>query len=91
MRSRRGRDAVSTQKFGAVFKNLGQSDIFGQISPPGAAAQRERGSGQRGAGAGTEKERGKERRSSVLGLLLSQGAEWKIQTANKRKEWKNWT
>ena len=25
---------------------------------------------------------------SVLGLLLSQGTEWKIQTVNQHKEWK---
>ena len=33
-RSRRGRGAVSTQKFGAVFKNLGHSNILGQTLPP---------------------------------------------------------
>ena len=27
--------------------------------------------------------------SSVLGLLLSQGAEWKIQFEKQHKEWKN--
>ena len=33
-RSRWGRGAVSTQKFGAVFKNLGHSNILGQTLPP---------------------------------------------------------
>ena len=28
---------------------------------------------------------------SVLGLLLGQGAEWKIQTESQHKEWKNMT
>ena len=28
---------------------------------------------------------------SVLGLLLSQGAEWKIQIESQHKEWKNMT
>ena len=30
-------------------------------------------------------------RLSILGLLLGQGAEWKIQTESQHKEWKNMT
>ena len=67
-RSRRGRGAVSTQKFGAVFKNLGQSQTFwGRYRRPG---QQHNGSGAAGSGAGRRggdrKERGKERREGLF-------------------------
>ena len=49
-RSRRGRGVVSTQNFGAVFKNLGQSQTFwGRYRRPG---QQHNGSGAAGSGAG---------------------------------------
>ena len=74
-RSRQGRGTVSTQKFGAVFKNLGQSDMLGQILPPRAATQRERGRGQRGGAPGRgQKRRGKER---TEGLFSRSAAKYK--------------
>ena len=64
-----GKGAVSTQKFGAVFKNLGQSDILGQISPPRAAAQRERGSAS-GAGRRDGDRKGGEKKNEEKDYLV---------------------
>ena len=65
-RSRRGRDAVSTQKLWQFLKIWGRVRHFrADIAAWGSSTT---GTGQRGGapGAGTEKERGKERRRGLF-------------------------
>ena len=54
-------------------KSLGhgaESDILGQKSPPGAAAQRERGSGQRGGAPGRGQKRKEEKKEEEKDYLV---------------------
>ena len=53
-------------KFGAVFKNLGQSQTFSGRYRRLGQQHNGNGAAGRGAGVGTEKERGKERRRGLF-------------------------